>query len=102
MTPTGEQSTFQVTARFFGPYKQVTKKRDIDISLTEKSTVSLLLEVIITQYPPLKDLILDEYSKLGSWVVILINGRNMSIFNGLNTPLKEGDTIAIFPPVAGG
>ncbi len=102
MTPTGEQSTFLVTARFFGPYKQVTQKRDVDVILSERSTLSMLLDVIINQYPSLKDLILDKHSKLGSWVVILINGRNMSIFNGLNTPLKEGDTIAIFPPVAGG
>ena len=53
-------------------------------------------------YPPLQGLMLDENLQLGGWVVILINGRNMGIFEGTSTLLNEGDVIAIFPPVAGG
>jgi molybdopterin converting factor small subunit len=45
---------------------------------------------------------LDKNLQLGGWVVILINGRNMAIFDGIDTQLNEGDVIAIFPPVAGG
>jgi molybdopterin converting factor small subunit len=45
---------------------------------------------------------LDNNLQLGSWVVILINGRNMNIFDGLDTELNDNDVVAIFPPVAGG
>ncbi|MDH5419483.1 MAG: MoaD/ThiS family protein, partial [Candidatus Bathyarchaeota archaeon] len=33
---------------------------------------------------------------------ILINGRGIKALQGFETKLKEGDTVAIFPPVGGG
>ncbi|MHA1145738.1 MAG: MoaD family protein [Candidatus Helarchaeota archaeon] len=35
-------------------------------------------------------------------MLVLVNGKNIRFLNGLNTELKEGDTIVICPPVAGG
>jgi molybdopterin converting factor small subunit len=36
-------------------------------------------------------------------LVILLNGMHYKhLPDGLNTILKDGDTLAIFPPVAGG
>ena len=33
---------------------------------------------------------------------ILVNGRNINLLKGLETPLQEGDELAILPAVAGG
>ena len=35
-------------------------------------------------------------------VVILINGKNILLSGGIDTPLSSGDDVAIFPPVSGG
>ena len=35
-------------------------------------------------------------------LLIMVNGRNISFLNGLETKIKENDKIAIFPPGAGG
>jgi molybdopterin synthase sulfur carrier subunit len=36
-------------------------------------------------------------------VLVLVNGKNTSsLSEGLDTPLEEGDEIAIFPPIVGG
>ncbi|MHA1968977.1 MAG: MoaD/ThiS family protein [Candidatus Hodarchaeales archaeon] len=35
-------------------------------------------------------------------VIILINGRNINIFEGIETKLVNCDAIAIFPPTTGG
>jgi molybdopterin converting factor small subunit len=32
----------------------------------------------------------------------LVNGKNINALEGFNTKLKQGDTIAILPPVGGG
>jgi molybdopterin converting factor small subunit len=32
----------------------------------------------------------------------MVNGRDMAFVNGMETVLKDGDEIFIFPPVAGG
>lgn len=35
-------------------------------------------------------------------VIILVNGRNISQLEGLETRLDSNDQIAIFPPISGG
>jgi molybdopterin synthase sulfur carrier subunit len=35
-------------------------------------------------------------------VKILVNGIDIRALNGLSSPLKEGDIISFFPPIAGG
>ena len=34
--------------------------------------------------------------------IVLVNGRRIDNLEGLDTPLKDGDEVSIFPPVAGG
>ncbi|GAJ22964.1 unnamed protein product, partial [marine sediment metagenome] len=40
--------------------------------------------------------------ELRKTVNILVNGRGLDLLQKLDTPLKDGDVVAIFPPVAGG
>ncbi|MEM2939923.1 MAG: MoaD/ThiS family protein [Candidatus Bathyarchaeia archaeon] len=35
-------------------------------------------------------------------LTILLNGRNINVLDGLETQLKDGDTVVFLPPVAGG
>lgn len=35
-------------------------------------------------------------------VRILVNGRDIDFLNGPETELKDGDTVVLFPPIAGG
>lgn len=35
-------------------------------------------------------------------LTVLVNGRNILFLDGLSTPLRDGDVIAVFPPVYGG
>ena len=41
-------------------------------------------------------------SELGERIIVLINGRNVKFLQGLDSPLRETDTVQIFPVVAGG
>jgi len=48
-------------------------------------------------------LVYDPQRKaLAPGVRILVNGRDIDFLKGLSTTLKEGDTVAIIPPIAGG
>jgi len=44
----------------------------------------------------------DEKGNVRKYIQILINGRGINVLQGFETKLKEGDTVAIFPPVGGG
>ena len=52
----------------------------------------------------LTDLILDpETGNFVSHLMLLVNGKNhLFLPDRLNSTLKDGDEIAIFPPIAGG
>ena len=40
--------------------------------------------------------------QLGERVTVMVNGRRAEFLGGLDAPLKESDTVLIFPVVAGG
>lgn len=46
--------------------------------------------------------IFEPDGRISQSSIILVNGRDARELQGLDTPLKPGDVIAIFPPVAGG
>ena len=41
-------------------------------------------------------------SDLGERILVLINGRNVKFLKGLDSELKDSDTVLIYPVVAGG
>ena len=58
---------------------------------------------IKTRFPPLREQLLDANGKLYSHVHVFINGRDAPYLpNGVATVIAPGDTIDIFPAVAGG
>lgn len=45
--------------------------------------------------------VLDQGS-LRPYVRVMLNGRDIELFQGLDSPVMESDAVAIFPPLAGG
>jgi sulfur-carrier protein len=61
-------------------------------------TVGAVVDELVRQKPPVGD-ILIEGGKLRQHIVVTLNGHNVL---DLETPVTEQDTVAIFPPIAGG
>jgi len=56
------------------------------------------LEILIRRYgDPLR----QKLSQKRNWVIML-NDRNIAFLNGTDTPLNDGDRIAILSPLSGG
>jgi molybdopterin synthase sulfur carrier subunit len=62
------------------------------------ATVESVLNELRQQSPQVGDAILQA-GELRPHVVVTVNGHNVT---DLETPLTEEDTVAIFPPIAGG
>jgi MoaD family protein len=75
---------------------------ELRMEFAEGATIRSLLAVLTGRYGGLSDLLFSAPDTLRDLVNILKNGRNIQFLSGLDTPLDDGDTIALFPPVAGG
>ena len=90
-----------VEVKFFAGFREIVGKKKVTM---EAGDVEGILEEIREEYSELgSEIFLDEDdSELEDYVIIMVNGRKIEMLEGTETNLEEGDTVAIFPPVAGG
>ncbi len=67
----------------------------------EGATVRELLDHLEDRYPGFKGQLVTD-GEIHRFVNIYLNDEDIRFLNKLETPLKEGDTLAILPALAGG
>lgn len=89
-----------VQLRFFATYRaavgQKTVERDYDAG-----TVGEVLVAVENEWPELAGDIL-EGDAIRPQLSVLKNGREVMHLDGTETAVADGDTVSVFPPVAGG
>lgn len=66
-------------------------------------TVKGVLEELAKRYGKLfKNYLYNEEGRVREHLQLLVNGKSISLLEELDTRLKEGDEVAIVPPVGGG
>ena len=65
-------------------------------------TLNALLAVLAAEKGAAFEKRVFDGGKLSDTMIILVNGRNILHLNGVQTPLKPDDVVAVFPMVAGG
>jgi MoaD family protein len=96
----------RVSIRFFTSLREITNKREEKLEFPDdaKVTVEVVLKRLVQLYgKPFVEYVYD--SKTGgvqSFLQFLVNGQSAAAINGLKTELKDGDVLAILPPVSGG
>jgi molybdopterin synthase sulfur carrier subunit len=85
-------------------FKRILGKREVEISIPEKSTLQeLLLKMVDTWGDELGSRLFEPNSRIPlSHIRLMVNGQDIAFLNRLETVLKEGDEILILPPVGGG
>ncbi len=91
----------KVTVKAFAMFREVMDMQ-IELDFPAGATIRTLLAELTGRYEGLGKLMFAAPGTLRDYVNILKNGRNTHFLDGLDTPLDEGDLIALFPPAAGG
>jgi len=75
----------------------------LEFSKDEMVTVSKVLEILSKRYgKAFVEYIYNKDGEVKGFLQFLINGRSASTLNGFHTRLRDGDVLAIIPPVGGG
>jgi molybdopterin synthase sulfur carrier subunit len=92
-----------VIVKFFTTLREVVGRKEEKLELPQTATVDALLRVLSKEYgKEFNNYIYDELGNVRRYLQFMVNGQSITTLQGLKTKLKEGDQIAILPPVGGG
>jgi len=93
----------RVTVKFFTALREIVGKREEVLEFSKGTTIKELLKHLSESHgQALKEYIYNERGRAKSHLQFLINGKSITTLKGFETKLKDGDKIAIIPPVGGG
>jgi molybdopterin synthase sulfur carrier subunit len=92
-----------ITTKFFGAFRHVVGAGEITLNIKGAISVEEMLKEIARELPAFKHGLNDQKpEELRSNALILVNGREISVLDGLETKLKDGDDLVLVPIVHGG
>ena len=93
----------KITVKFFTVLREITGKKEEKLEFSNSITVNALLDQLSqTHGRQFTDYIYDTSGKPRGYLQFLVNGKSITTLEGFKTRLKEGDKVAIIPPVGGG
>lgn len=92
-----------VQIKLFASFRQPGLPDRFTVSISPDATVMDALELVFADRPSLRDEVMAPGRReLQPHVNIMLKGRLIRDLQGLDTPVADGDTLSLFPPVAGG
>ena len=73
-------------------------KAEVDVA---GATVQSALDDLVRQYPSIGPKLFDQ-GKLRRFINVFLNDEDIRYLDEMNTPVKDGEIVALIPAVAGG
>lgn len=89
----------EIELRFFANFRKAVGQKTVHREFDD-ATVGGVLRTMRADHADLD--LFDEDGSLKGFVTVMKNGRNVTYLDDVDTELEDGDTISVFPPVAGG
>ena len=92
-----------VRARFMGSLRSLSGKELLTLRLLKSLPLKQVMQKIADEAPKLKQ-VFDgsQQAKLGTSMLILVNGKEISVLEGLETTIKKDDELVFVPVLHGG
>jgi molybdopterin synthase sulfur carrier subunit len=90
----------KVIFKMFANFREAVRQKEVEVA-TDGKTVGDAIRSLIAQYPKLEPMVYQD-GQVKQYVNVLLNGQTVPGSQLAAVPVKEGDEIALFPPVSGG
>ena len=88
--------------KFIGALRHTSGKTKLTVNFQVGISLKELLMKLSQEMPRLENFSEQQLDDSKSNALILVNGREISVLNGLETKLNDGDEIIFIPVVHGG
>ena len=91
-----------IAVKFFGLLRRRLRTASLEIEGDELTVLALLRLAESETGQNFLDELLDRNQGLLTGTIILVNGENIRLRQGLQTRVRAGDAVALFSPAGGG
>ena len=94
----------KVAVRLFTTLRELAGMGEETLEFSAKSvTVRKVLEALVKQHgKAFRDYLYYDKCRVREYLQLLVNGKSVNLMEDLETLVKEGDVVAVVPPVGGG
>ncbi|MDG5778060.1 ubiquitin-like small modifier protein 1 [Haloarculaceae archaeon H-GB2-1] len=92
----------ELELKFFATFREAVGQKTIGREFDDGATVGEVLAALESEYDGLEGNLLADDGDIRDMLSILKNGREVVHLDGTETLMEDGDTLSVFPPVAGG
>jgi len=92
-----------VSVKFVGSFRSLSGKNMLELRLEGSSPIRNVVKMITEELPRLEPALIDPESQSPKTnVLVLVNGKEMSVLDRFETIIKDGDELVFVPIVHGG
>jgi len=103
LAPPPQATNRTMEVNFYATLRPIVGGRTVQLELSQGISVRELIDAVLARFPALRRQLLDDDGQLYRHVHVFVNGRDAPFLpDGVATIIAPGDTIDIFPAVAGG
>ena len=92
-----------LSVKFIGSFRSLSGKKVLKLALEDYSPIRDVVKMIVEELPKLEPALIDPESESPKTnMLVLVNGREISVLNRFETMIKNGDELVFIPIVHGG
>jgi len=93
----------KIKVRYFTTLRELARTTEEEIEMENGTTLGDLLEKIVLKYGEAAfNYLYDKSGAIDPSIQFLVNGVSIRNLQGIRTELKDGNVVAIVPPIGGG